>query len=72
MSPMPSLTSYTIVIALLVAVGGFMVGFGIATYAVSIGQAGFYQCFHLDQAQEAKKLKLSGSCKWLRRMSSLF
>ena len=49
-----------------------MVGFGIATYAVSIGQAGFYQCFHLDQAQEAKKLKLSRSCKWLRRMSSLF
>jgi hypothetical protein len=45
---MANLTSYTVRISAIVALGGFSYGFGFAVFVTSIGQPGFYQYFALD------------------------
>lgn len=46
---MPKLTTYNVLIGVIVAIGTFGYGYGFGVFITSIGQPGFYIDFNLDR-----------------------
>lgn len=46
---MARLTTYNVVICMIVAIGTFGYGYGFGVFITSIGQPGFYKDFNLDR-----------------------